>query len=141
MYLKQILHDMKTTKAVLYLFLLVGLTLFGCSGSDDNDTEEEFSLILIAGSWSGTFDGGDSGNYSVVVGTDGTVTGTAFSNDLQRNLALNGTIDDDGNLDAVVGSAENGASFTGKFRATTSSGIWRNPSLNLTGTWEGTKDQ
>jgi hypothetical protein len=132
---------MKKTKILSVLLLCLTLSVFNCSGSDDNDTEEEFSLIVIAGPWSGTFDGGDSGTYSVIVSTDGTVAGTAFSNDLQQNLALNGTIDDDGNLDAVVGSAANGASFTGKFRATTSSGTWNNPNLNLSGTWTGIKDE
>lgn len=132
---------MKTSKILPVLLLSIAIVLSSCSSNDDNVLEEEFSLIEIAGPWSGTFSGGDSGTYAVVVSTDGKVTGTAFSNDLQQTLTLNGTIDDDGNLDAVVGSAANGASFTGKFRATTSSGTWRNPNLNLNGTWEGTKDQ
>jgi len=131
---------MKTTKILLVLCLSTVISVSSCSKSDDNETET-INLSIIAGNWSGTFEGGDSGTYTVVVNANGTVTGTAFSNDLQQTLALNGTIDDDGNFDAVVGSAANGATFTGEFRATTSSGTWNNPNLNSSGTWSGTKDE
>lgn len=135
------IFSMKTTKFLTLLVFTLAFLTFNCGGSDDDTPEEEVSLEIIAGSWSGTFEGDDSGTYTVVVNANGTVTGTAFSDDLQQNLALNGTIDNAGNFDAVAGSAANGATFTGKFRATTSSGTWNNPTFNESGTWQGTKDE
>lgn len=135
------IFSMKTTKFLTLLIFSLTLLTFSCNGSDDTTIEEEVSLEIIAGSWSGTFEGDDSGTYTVVVNANGTVTGTAFSNDLQQTLGLNGTMDNAGNFDAVAGSAANGATFTGKFRATTSSGTWNNPTFNESGTWQGTKDE
>ncbi|KJD36815.1 hypothetical protein PW52_04060 [Tamlana sedimentorum] len=126
---------MKATKSLLMLFLIVA-TLY-CSSSDDSD---EMNIDLMSGFWSGTFSGDDTGTFSVFVYANGTVTGTAYSNSLKASLEIEGTIDEKGNLDAVLGSSDNGASFTGKFAKVTSSGTWNNPNFNISGTWSGTKD-
>ncbi len=73
------------------------------------------------------------------ISENGKVTGDAFSNNIKQTLPLNGQIDSSGELSAVLGSAENGASFTGNFSPTSASGTWNNPSFQGSGTWSGTK--
>ncbi|RDY60165.1 hypothetical protein [Flagellimonas nanhaiensis] len=115
------------------LMLSIVFVTLGCSSDGDEAPEIDFY-----GNWFGTFDGDDSGTFSVFIHEDGSVTGDAVSNNLQQTLPLNGQINDSGNLNAVLGSAENGATFTGRFTETTSSGTWNNPS-NGSGTWTGSK--
>ena len=126
---------MKTKK--ILLLLLISSILLSCSSNGD-DTNE-LDIEELSGNWFGTFEGDDSGTWAVFAYPDGRVTGTAVSNNLQQTLSIEGNIDDQGNLDAVLGSAENGASFTGKFTTTSSSGTWNNPSSNVSGTWSGEK--
>lgn len=118
-----------------FKLLILFLTLVNFSCSNDDDVQE----INFAGNWAGTYAGDDSGTFAVTIGTDGKVTGDAFSNNLHQSLPLNGQIDSSGELDAVLGSAQNGASFTGQFSATTAIGTWNNPSFQGSGSWSGTK--
>lgn len=121
-------------KHITKLFALL-LIVFSMACSNDDDDMK----VVYAGSWAGTFAGDDSGTFEVTISENGKVTGDAFSNNLQQNLPLNGQIDSSGDLRAVLGSAENGASFTGKFSNTSASGTWNNPSFQGSGTWSGTK--
>ena len=118
------------TKLVTILLIISSI---GCSKNNEDQQ------VIYAGDWSGTYSGDDSGTFAVTISESGKVTGDAFSNNLSQTLPLNGQINSSGDLDAVLGSAENGASFTGKFSATTASGTWNNPSFQGSGTWSGTK--
>lgn len=124
---------MKTIKVLV--LLLIGTTIINCSS--DNGDNNGFDLEDLSGNWFGTFEGDDSGTWGIFAYPDGRVTGTANSNNLQQTLAIEGNIDKQGNLDAVLGSAENGATFTGKFTTTRSSGSWNNPESNVSGSWSG----
>lgn len=93
-------------------WLLVMIVTLSCSSDDSSDSGEP---IEFAGSWSGTFSGGDSGVWSAIINEDGTVTGDAFSSAAQESLPLNGTIATDGEFRATAGTAENGATFSGTF--------------------------
>tara|TARA_R110002049_G_scaffold309199_1_gene518488 strand:- start:1255 stop:1638 length:384 start_codon:yes stop_codon:yes gene_type:complete len=116
---------------------IIALLIVGCSKNDDS---EDFDLSSLVGDWVGTFSGDDTGNFRVYIYENGTVTGNAYSNGLQQGIPLNGQIDESGKFDAVLGSSENGASFTGKFTENASSGTWENPSINTSGTWVGSKE-
>ena len=118
------------------LFFLTTL-LISCSSDDDNDDQQQ---LIFAGEWSGTFSGGDSGTWNATVGETGTVSGEAFSNNAQQSFPLTGTIDTDGAFRATVGTAENGATFSGTFTEDSSSGTWENTAAQVSGTWMGTRN-
>lgn len=120
-----------TIKILVVLLTLINL---GCSSDGDEVVEIDFY-----GNWFGTFDGDDSGTFSVFIHEDGSVTGDALSNELQRTTSLTGNIDSSGNFEAVLGSADSGASFKGRFTENSASGTWDNPEFQSSGTWTGSK--
>ena len=93
---------MKNTIKILALFMV--LSTVSCSS--DGDDANAFDIEELSGNWFGSFEGDDSGTWAVFAYPDGRVTGTAVSNNLQQTLSIEGNIDDQGNLDAVLGSAE-----------------------------------
>ena len=120
------------------IFLLIGALTMGISGSkvENNDSQQ----AIFAGSWSGTYSGGDAGTWNATIDADGIVEGEAFSNNLKQSLPLSGSIDNSGDFRATVGSATNGATFKGAFTQESSSGTWENKAYEISGSWTGSKD-
>ncbi len=125
---------MKNLKKVL-LLLMLSLTVIACS---DDDSAAE--AVIFAGSWSGTFTGGDSGTWEITVTNSGMVNGEAFSNNAQVFLTVTGNVDTSGEFRATAGSAENGATFTGTFTENSGTGTWENTAEDISGTWQGARN-
>jgi hypothetical protein len=115
--------------ALIPLFLLC---LIACSTDSD-----PIEAVPFEGNWSGTFDGGDSGSWTITVRADGSLTGQAFSNNAQLFLMVEGDVNTSG---ATAGSAQNGATFEGTFLENTSSGTWENAAEQISGNWVGSRD-
>lgn len=117
------------------LFLLV-FTAFLFIGCKDEDTIYDF-----IGTWAGTYSGTEKGSWNIVVASDGKVTGTLDSEQTTENYYISGTLSESGELDATIGSPEDGE-FKGTLtRDKKGSGTWVNalPTPDRSGTWKGEK--
>ena len=89
-----------------------------------------------AGTYSGTFRGDDSGTWSVDILPNGAIVGTAFSNVLNSDVAVSGSLQADGRLTFASGGTATGATFsgtvTGDFKT---SGTWTGAGVD--GTFSG----
>ena len=88
-----------------------------------------------AGTWTGTYSGGDRGPCSVTINTTGNITGSCTSQGFGNTpFSINGTVSSSG--DSTVGNATTGASFTGTYqRYGEVNGTWTNNTLNISGTF------
>jgi len=95
-------------------------------------------LALMTGNYSGTFTGGDSGTWSVFVGTDGLVTGNGNSN-MGGPFSITGSVATSGDLSAT--GLAGLATWTGNVNTSTRtiSGTWTVTSMALSGTFSGNK--
>ncbi|WP_066435864.1 hypothetical protein [Chryseobacterium sp. CCH4-E10] len=117
------------------IFLLV-FTAFLFIGCKDEDTIYDF-----IGTWAGTYSGTEKGSWNIVVASDGKVTGTLDSEQTTENYYISGTLTESGELNATIGSPEDGE-FKGTLtRDKKGSGTWVNelPTPTRSGTWTGEK--
>lgn len=117
------------------IFLLV-FTAFLFIGCKDEDTIYDF-----IGTWAGTYSGTEKGSWNIVVASDGKVTGTLDSEQTTENYYISGTLTESGELNATIGSPEDGE-FKGTLtRDKKGSGTWVNelPTPPRSGTWTGEK--
>lgn len=129
----------KCLLAVLFL-MATTLSVTSCS-SDDNSTENIKTESKFKGAWTGTYSGEASGNWSALINENGEFTGQASSPSASTVFTMKGNVNDSGVLDAdfyvnnsVVGE------FNGTLEATSGQGNWTNTLLELSGTWNGTKN-
>lgn len=104
--------------------------------SNGNDTDS--NAFVYDGDWSGTMTGGDRGQISFTVGTDGKLSGNGFSSQSQGSFNLTGTVNSSGQLDVTSNNSNN--TFTGTLTASSGSGTWTDQGAQLTGNWTATKD-
>lgn len=117
------------------LFLLV-FTAFLFIGCKDEDTIYDF-----IGTWAGTYSGTEKGSWNIVVASDGKVTGTLDSEQTTENYYISGTLTESGELNATIGSPQDGE-FKGTLtQDKKASGTWVNklPTPDRSGTWKGEK--
>jgi hypothetical protein len=120
----------------LALLTITLLTLLMVSCSKDNVTTD----FEYKGPWSGTYTGdGDSGTWSATINEDGTVTGSATSTGYGVTYNMSGTINSEGEFNATAGSVSTGTEFVGQFDGNSASGTWSNSTLQMSGTWTGTR--
>ncbi|WP_415327209.1 hypothetical protein [Chryseobacterium sp. MMS23-Vi53] len=118
----------------IFLLLLATFLFIGCS--KDEDTIYDF-----IGTWSGTYEGSEKGEWNFVVATDGKVTGTMHYDQTNVNYYISGHLTESGDLTATLGTPANGE-FKGTLtREKTASGGWTNnaPTPSKAGTWKGNK--
>jgi hypothetical protein len=121
---------MKKLASILGICLVI--MTFSCSGDDDGGNtsgDNEFQ-----GSWSGIYSGDEEGTWALTINSEGVVSGLA-----NNTLTIAGTITNQGDFSATVGTVTGGFTFIGAFAATTASGTWTN-SDDLSGSWSGTKN-
>jgi hypothetical protein len=114
---------------------------------DNTSTESALAsfstdISQFAGTWSGTYDGDDTGTWTFVVSVNSIVTeSTAFSNNANATQQgeVGGTIPADG---GVVGIAPNGTETTAQITGETLNGTWINPNVsnNFGGTLTGSRE-
>jgi len=96
----------------------------------------------FAGTWSGTYDGDDSGTWTFVVSVNSIITeSTAFSNNVNATQqgAVGVTIPASG---AVTGTAPNGTQTSAQITGDTLTGTWVNPAVSsdFGGTLTGSRE-
>jgi hypothetical protein len=131
------LSDKTTYKTMkkIFLLLMTAFLFIGCG--KDEDTIYDF-----IGTWAGTYEGNEKGDWNIVVATDGKVTGTMHSDQTTENYHISGYLSESGELNATIGSPADG-----EFKGTLTredkkgSGSWTNavPTPVRTGTWKGEK--
>ena len=117
------------------LLLLVGMLV---SVSCKKDKVSPF-----AGEWSGGYTGSDQGMWSVTVDDDGTISGMGTSLRSGANFSLEGSVSNNGNFLATIGSVATGSEFTGTLTTEgQASGTWKNTLATppQEGTWIGSRD-
>ena len=121
-------------KALLVLtILLVSISNSSCSNDDENNSQYE-------GIWKGTYTGDDSGVWQVVITSNGSLNGTFSSSSADVTIELNGNVDSNGHLEATYEFFLINGEFTGDIEGNNASGIWKNNTDELEGTWEGSKE-
>lgn len=120
----------------LFLLLLTAFMFIGCSSDDD-------TIYDFIGTWSGTYDGSDKGDFNFVVASDGKLTGTMHSTVNNENYVISGNVSDAGDVTGEVGSPSDG-NFQGTLtREKKASGSWTNsvPTPARAGNWSGEKNK
>lgn len=116
----------------LFFLLFISIISVACSNSDDDN--------IFSGNWKGIYNGTDNGNWIMTVSETGNITGTVHSVDYNQDFTVSGTVNDNGQLNAVIGSVSNGGVFTGQLNGNSGNGTWSN---NLgtphSGNWSGNK--
>ncbi len=122
----------------ILMLLMLSICLAGCSSDDDNQEETTNSF---AGSWAGTYTGGDEGTWNIVIDMQGNATGTAYSTMNNISFNINGAVSSTGDLIATIGNTSIGSAFTGQLNDNYGNGDWVNTFTDpdLTGTWMGSK--
>lgn len=119
----------------LFLLLFSAFLFMGCSKDDD-------TIYDFIGTWSGTYEGTEKGDWNIVVATDGKVTGTLHSDTTTENYYISGHLSESGDLNATVGSSQDGE-FKGTLNREDKKavGTWTNavPTPVRSGTWKGAK--
>ncbi|SIP88049.1 hypothetical protein SAMN05880574_101193 [Chryseobacterium sp. RU37D] len=119
----------------LFLLLLTAFLFIGCSKDDD-------TIYDFIGTWAGTYEGTEKGDWNIVVATDGKVTGTMHSDQTSENYYISGFLTDSGEITATIGSPADGE-FRGNLNREDkkASGNWVNsvPTPDRSGTWKGEK--
>ena len=131
--LKIKLNPISMKKLILLPILILTILITSCSGDDDNSSSSNFE-----GNWSGQYTGDDdNGNWTGNINSDGIVNGTATSTVFNESYDINGTISENGNLTATLGTTSVGGEFIGN----SGNGTWTNTSsaLDYNGNWTGNK--
>lgn len=128
-------------KKSLNLFTLLMFLLFAAGSCSDKTTPEPENTDHAAmGDWSGTFEGGDNGTWQMTVDSEGAFSGSFFSTNSQSSNSIDsGFVDDNGAMSAVINVNGVILDFSGQVTGNSASGTWGNPSINITGTWTGSK--
>ena len=124
---------MKRILSTFFLLTIIAI-LFSCNGKDDE------YVFPYTGAWAGTYSGMDKGTWQADITTDGKFTGTAASNlapDFPLNI--NGTVSNTGVIEASYTYIGVTASFMGQITGDEVVGTWSADTLNIGGTWEGSK--
>lgn len=126
-------------KTSLLVVLFVGIT--SCNSEDEPHVHEN-KLEKFKGNWSGTFEGGDTGNWTASIDETGKATGTVTSNSIPDvNFELTGNIQENGTINVSYSySGQQVGTMTGTLTETSGSGTWNSPVQDLNGTWTGTKN-
>ena len=120
------------------LTLILSLLIFACSSDDSSNNN--YNSSQFEGDWSGTFDGGDSGTWTVTVDSNGSAVGNGYSNLLEESFSATGTFSSNGSVTLTTGNASTGATFTGQANSISVDGVWNNEGAELSGTWSGSKN-
>lgn len=113
------------------------------SAIDAQSHMESTLRCIYAGAYQGTFGGGDSGYFGLLVDvSSGFASGVAYSNGDDEFIALLGSepVSLDQNSSFVNGNVTSGATFSGEFTSVNSlNGTWENSIFAVDGTFNGSR--
>lgn len=119
-------------------FTVIGFILFSfpsCSLSEDVEIKSIFQ-----GLWVGSYTGEeDFGTWEMHVNETGEIIGTIYSDLLEQEFEIMGTIQNTGALIVSSGTTTSGAVFTGYMIDNEANGTWKNASIAITGEWKGVR--
>jgi hypothetical protein len=119
-------------KIIAILMSAITIGLSACGGGGD-ETVNKLDLSTVAGNWTGTYAGADTGSVSITIASSGTITGTGSISSANFTIT-SGQVATDG---TVTANTSNGAKLSGTINATQASGTWVNGTN--TGTWTANK--
>lgn len=96
---------------------------------------------LLTGTYTGTFNGSDSGNWTITIATGGAISGTGTA--IGGSFTITGNILTSGVISASsAGGSNTGATWSGTINITTGevSGTWVNTAFSASGTYTGRKN-
>lgn len=106
-----------------------------CSLSGDVEVKSIFQGI-----WAGSYTGEeDFGTWEMHVNETGEIIGTVYSDLLEQQYEIIGTIQNTGEVIVSSGTTTSGAVFTGYMIENQANGTWENALLAITGEWEGVR--
>ena len=113
----------------------------------DNNTQSEVGTFTtntaspFAGTWSGTYDGDDTGTWTSIIDANGEfVSGSAFSNNLQSTETMASfTITTNGEVTTTYANG-NETIGVGQITGENIVGTWINPADGASGNWEGNRE-
>ena len=127
---------MKKTIIISVFFIL----FYSCDKESTNSSSTQNQSNNIPtefqGVWSGFFTGDDTGSWTALISDEGIVTGSIKSGSGYGD-EINGTVENNGAFTA--GTVSTGSTFVGSLNEGIASGQWSNSSLNISGSWQGTK--
>ncbi len=120
--------------AIAIMFIAVGTSLYSCNNDDDDPVASPY-----AGTWSGTYDGDDTGTWILVISDGGTlVKGSGYSNSSQQTV---GSASFYVTADGVgKGVDSSGILSFSQFTGNKVTGTWRFPNRSASGTLTGSRD-
>ncbi|WP_390451747.1 hypothetical protein [Chryseobacterium sp. Alg-005] len=96
--------------------------------------------MTFNGNWIGTYSGTDHGTWKINISNSGNVTGSAHSNDYNEDFEISGNVNNNGQLNAVLGSSSSGGTFKGTLSGNSGNGTWsNNVGTPHSGSWNGNK--
>ena len=121
-----------------YIYYLAVLVVLFSSCKKEESAQNPLNNIPteFQGLWSGFYIGDDTGSWTALISEEGIVTGSLKSGSGYGD-EINGTVENNGAFTA--GTVSTGSTFVGSLNKGIASGQWSNFSLNLSGSWQGTK--
>jgi len=119
-------------KKLLIILITIPLIFNSCKKEDDDSTSD----CQLAGNWSGTYTGDESGTIYAVISASCAINADVIPAGLGVSYPASGSVTNSGNFSATVGSLSTGAVFEGQLSGNSGSGTWVNSSENWTGTWQ-----
>ena len=111
----------------------VAVFSFSCSLSEHGEIKS-----IYEGVWTGSYTGSeDAGTWEMIVDSKGNITGSIISEVLSYDYEIIGNVENTGELYMSCGTTSSGATFTGYMFGDVTNGTWENPSVNITGEWDG----
>jgi hypothetical protein len=145
MHLRSIINLKQNIMKNLFLFLTVMTCTFQSCSSDDGVIDELISeepvISPFEGTWRGTWDGDDSGTWTMEISVNSVVIKSSFFS-VNGNATYQGAIGDviSTNGSFVSSPSELGGISMGQFTGETVEGTWENPTNGLRGTFEGKRE-
>lgn len=121
---------------LMFLFLILNLSYCGGGSGGSGNTsslDPNFNLSNAAGSYSGTYSGADSGNWTLTVNADGTASGYF------GGLPASGTVSDKGEVNLTVENGDSTVTISGTINGTSLNASWNGGggSGSISGSKEG----
>lgn len=125
-------------KTLIAFVLTAGFWAVSCSSDDNSPAVNPYEKFQ--GTWTGTFSGDtEGGTWVATFDENGKASGTLSTESYE--FELEGEVSENGEISAEYYTE---TTLVGKMSGTmteaTASGTWESPLLNISGTWEGTKN-
>lgn len=132
--------NMKKYFMNLCLFGILTLGTIACNSDDNVPADQVNPYEKFQGTWTGTFSGNtEGGTWTATFDENGKAIGILSTNNYSFDLT--GQVSENGKITAQYkNETTEVGTMTGTMTATSASGTWKSPLLNIEGVWEGSKN-